>query len=343
MRELLNTLFVQTAGTVLHIDHGNVLARQDGHIVGRIPLRRLQGVVVFGRVTLTTKLLEECAMSGVGVVWMTERGRYVGTLRGRTSGNVLLRLAQYHRHDDAPARRELAKTIVAGKLLNAARGARHAAHLAGHDPRAELLRAIAADLDTARCDMLPATVDLDAVRGVEGHGSRQHFRAVRMAIRKPVEFGERSRRPPRSPFNALISFVYGLARGRLEHACDAIGLDPQVGFLHTVRPGRPSLALDLLEEHRPLLDQFCVTLVNRAQVRDASFDMQPGGAVSLNDFGRRVVINAWSTYLDREVSHRALQTTPIPFGLVYPIQALILARHLRGDLAHYLPFSLPPD
>jgi CRISPR-associated protein Cas1 len=140
----------------------------------------------------------------------------------------------------------------------------------------------------------------------------------------------------------VLSFVYALARQRIEHACDGAGLDPQVGFLHSVRPGRPALALDLLEEHRPILDRLCVTWFNRGQLAPDDFDRSEGGAVALSDSGRRLVLTEWSTYLERQVRHRVLRES-FPAGLLFPVQATILARHLRGDLPHYLPYAMEPD
>lgn len=341
MRELLNTLYVQTPGTVLHLDHDAVLARQEGEPAGRLSLRRLMGIAVIGRVSVTPSLIHRCAEDGITISWFNQRGRHSGTLRGRTSGNVLLRLAQYRHHEVEAARLDLARTIVAGKLRNAARFARHPAHLTGGSLPAQELRAAAASLDEAR-QMLHDKTSLDAVRGVEGAGTRLHFENVRLALRRDTDFTTRSRRPPLSPFNAVLSFVYALARQRIEHACDATGLDPQLGYLHSLRPGRPALALDLLEEHRPIIDQLCVTLRNRGQLPDRCFDVNDAGAVALNEDGRKVVLTAWTAFLEREVRHRALRES-IPAGLVFPVQATILARHIRGDLPHYLPHAMEPD
>lgn len=341
MRELLNTLYVQTPGTVLHLDHDAVLARQDGEPAGRLPLRRLMGIVVIGRVSMTPSLIHRCAQDGVAISWFDHRGRHSGTLRGRTSGNILLRLDQYRCHQDAAARLDLARTIVAGKLRNAARFARHAAHLSGGRPPAQELRAAAATLDDAR-KSLPDATSLDVVRGVEGAATRLHFENVRLALRRPTDFTTRTRRPPLSPFNAALSFFYALARQRIEHACDAAGLDPQLGYLHSVRPGRPALALDLLEEHRPMIDQLCVTLTNRGQLPTRCFDVSDAGAVALTRDGRTVVLTAWTAFLERDVNHRAVRES-IPAGLVFPVQATILARHIRGDLPHYLPHAMEPD
>lgn len=339
MRELMNCLYVQTQGTVLHLDHDAVLARCPEEPLRRVPLRRLEGITAIGRVSLTPLLIHRCAQDGITITWFTERGRYAGTLRGRTNGNVLLRLAQYRSHDDPDHRLELARTLVAGKLMNSARFARHAARLSRADSAA--LRSIAADLDAVRPTLTDAS-SLDEVRGIEGSASKRHFSAVRLALHHDLGFEVRSRRPPLTPFNALISFLYGLARGRIEHSCEGAGLDPQVGFLHSVRPGRPALALDLLEEHRPVLDQLSVTLVNRRQLGQADFDIEPGGAVRLTETGRRALLTAWSQHLERNVRHQVLREE-LPYGLTFSVQATLMARHLRGDLPFYLPFIVAPD
>ncbi len=341
MRELMNCLYVQTQGTVLHLDHDAVLARCDRQPLRRVPLRRLEGIAAIGRVSLTPSLIHRCGQDGIAITWFTERGRHAGTLRGRTNGNVLLRLAQYRCHDDPDHRLVLARTLVAGKLLNSARFARHAARLAPVPPDAIALRAIAADLDSARPN-LPEATSLDEVRGIEGAATKLHFSAVRLALHYDLGFEVRSRRPPLSPFNALLSFLYGLARGRIEHACEGAGLDPQIGFLHSVRPGRPALALDLLEEHRPGLDHLCATLVNRRQLGPAEFVTEPGGAVRLTDAGRKQLLTAWTEHLERVVRHQVLREE-LPYGLTFLVQATLMARHLRGDLPFYLPFITAPD
>ena len=341
MRELMNCLYVQTQGTVLHLDHDAVLARCDEQPLRRVPLRRLEGITAIGRISLTPSLIHRCGQDGITITWFTQRGRYAGSLRGRTNGNVLLRLAQYRCHDDPNHRLALARTLVAGKLINSSRFARHAARLAPSPPDAVALREIAADLDAAR-PALPVAASLDEVRGIEGAASKRHFSAVRLASHHDLGFEVRSRRPPLSAFNALMSFLYGLARGRIEHSCEGAGLDPQLGFLHSVRPGRPALALDLLEEHRPGLDQLCVTLVNRRQLGLADFVTEPGGAVRLTETGRKEVLTAWTQHLERTVRHQVLRDE-VPYGLTFSIQATLMARHLRGDLPFYLPYVTAPD
>jgi CRISPR-associated protein Cas1 len=340
MRELLNTLYVQTPGTWIGLDHDCVLARAEDEPPKRVPLRRLQGICVFGPIGVSAALIQRCGRDGVALAWFTSTGHFTASLRSPTTGSVLLRRAQHQAHDDGDRRIELARTIVAGKLLNAARFARHAARLANRDA-AQGLRESAAMMDGARVT-LPDATDLDTVRGIEGQAGKLHFANVRRALKCDLELGTRSRRPPLSPVNALLSFAYGMGRTRIEHAIDGVGLDPQVGFLHALRPGRPSLALDLLEEHRPVLDRFIVTMLNRRQLDTRSFDRQEGGAVFLNEKGRRAVIESWSALLEREVRHRVMREA-IPYGLVPAVQATIMARALRGDLPAYLPYAVEAD
>lgn len=263
MHELLNTLYVQTPETWLLLDHDCVVARIASEPPKRIPLRRLQGIAVFGPINVSAPLIHRCGRDGIPISWFTAFGRFAGTLRGPTSGSVLLRRAQYAAHDDVAKRLEIARSMVAGKVLNCARFARHSARLAPGG--ADGLRLGADELDAIRLRLTESS-SLDELRGMEGAASRRHFDHVRISLRSDLEFGARSRRPPLSQVNALLSFVYGLGRQRCEHALDASGLDPQVGFLHSLRPGRPALALDLLEEHRPVIDRLAVTLANRKQV-----------------------------------------------------------------------------
>ena len=179
--------------------------------------------------------------------------------------------------------------------------------------------------------------DLDAIRGVEGPAGKRHFDNARLSLRSELQFTTRTRRPPLSHFNALLSFLYGLVRHRIEHALDAVGLDPQVGYLHSLRPGRPALALDLMEEHRPIIDRFALTLANRRQINASGFEMQESGAVFLTEAGRKTVLEAWSTMIEKEIKHPVLKEQ-VPYGLVFQLQATIFARYLRGDLAGYSPF-----
>lgn len=339
MRELLNTLYVQSPDTWLMLDHDCVVARIGSEPPKRVPLRRLEGVVVFGPVNVSAPLIHRCGREGIPISWLTSFGRFAGTLRGPTSGNVLLRRAQFAMHDDDDERLKAARSIVAGKIVNCSRFARRSARLAPE--HADALRAGAGELDATRL-LLTEANDLASLRGMEGAASRRHFEHLRLSLRTDLGFDGRTRRPPLSPFNALLSFSYGLGRHRCEHALDVAGLDPQVGFLHSLRPGRPALALDMLEEHRPVLDRFAVTVANRRQLNAGHFDIQEGGAVFLTEEGRKVVLGAWSELLEREVVHTALKEK-LAYGLVFQVQATILARFIRGDVSVYLPYVVAAD
>lgn len=336
MRELLNTLYVQTEHTVLHLDGDAVLARRDGEPPRRAPLLRLEGLVLIGHVSATTPLIHRCAADGRSIAWVTGSGRFAGRLSGPIRGNVLLRQAQWAAHEDPTRRLEVARTIVAGKIQNIVRLDRNLARLSKDLTTTNAIRDNVTSVAVSLAD-LKAAGTLDEVRGIEGHASRSSFDSVRRALLADLPFGSRTRRPPLDPVNAVLSFVYSLARTRAETACELVGLDPQVGYLHSLRPGRPALALDLMEELRPDIERLVLTLCNRRQLTDRHFEELAGRAQRLTEQGRRVVISAWYELLARPVRHRVLRQD-YPWGLVPSIQATLLARHLRGDLDHYLPY-----
>lgn len=335
MRELLNTLYVQTEHTVLHLDGDAVLARHEGSPPKRAPLFRLDALVLIGRVSATTALVHRCAADGRDIVWLTRSGRFACRLSGPVHGNVLLRRAQWSAYEDAKRRLELARTIVAGKVQNTVRLGRNLARLSGRVSTMESVKANTEAVLASLADLKTANT-LDQLMGIEGRVSRSSFESFRRALTADLAFGSRMRRPPMDPVNATLSFFYTLARTRTEAACEAVGLDPQVGYLHAVRPGRPSLALDLMEELRPDIERLVLTLCNRRQLNAHDFDQLAGGAWSLNAAGREVALAAWYAQLERSVRHRVLRED-CPWGLVPSVQATLFARHLRGDLEHYLP------
>ena len=340
MHELLNTLYVTTQGATLRLDHGTVRVIVEDETVARLPLVRLQAIVVFGRVTITTPLIHRCAEDGRGVVWLTRHGRFRARLTGRTLGNVLLRRAQHEALDDPDRTLALARQYVAGKVQNARtltlRSARDSAR-AGDEAE---LRAVADNLASLLGEIRVAS-DLDVLRGLEGIAARAYFRGFGGMVRgdrAAFTPDGRTRRPPRDRANALLSFCYALLRAECEAALEGVGLDPQVGYLHALRPGRPALALDLMEELRPAIaDRLVLRLVNRRQIRADHFDETPGGAVSLNEQGRRATLAEYERLKESAVSHRLLKER-IPVGLIPHVQARLLARHLRGDLRHYVPY-----
>ena len=339
MHELQNVLYVQTEGTTLRLEHEALRVMRDGAMVARFPLLGLSGVVVFGGVHVTSSLIHRCAEDGRSLVWLSRTGRFRARLQGATRGNVLLRREQHLALSDECHTVAIARQMVAGKIQNTRQSLLRSARDVASDGDRGMLQSVGVDLERGLAG-LQRTLDLDVIRGIEGEAARRYFAALpRLLVpeRRDWCIGGRSRRPPRDRVNAVLSFLYALLRAECESALEGVGLDPQVGYLHALRPGRPALALDLMEELRPLSDRVAITLVNRRQLDDRDFEVAPGGAVYLTDRGRKSVITAWQKRKQVEVAHRVLNTR-LPIGLVPHVQARLLARHLRADLDHYPPF-----
>lgn len=340
MRELLNTLFVQTERSYLHLDHDTVRVEVERQTRLQTPLLGLAAIVCFGDVLTSPALLHRCADDGRTVVWLDRNGRFKARMEAGTGGNVLLRRAQHLALSDPVERAAIARSLLAGKLRNGRsvllRGAREA-----RDPAEAIRLRRAAEAIGRTVEGLPARADVDTLRGDEGEAAATYFDAFGLLVREDREalgFTLRSRRPPRDPMNALLSFLYTLLRIDCVAALEGVGLDPQVGFLHALRPGRPALALDLMEELRPVVaDRLALGLVNRRQLTRADFEEREGGAVLLTEHGRRTVLVAYQKRKQEEVEHR-VAAVKTPLGLVPHLQARLLARHLRGDLAAYLPY-----
>lgn len=340
MIELLNVLYVQVPGAFVRLDHDAVAVDVDGELKLRVPLIRLASIVVFGRVVVSPAIIERCALDGRGVVWLDGRGRFVGRVEGPTRGNVLLRRAQHLALDDASRTLEIARRSVAAKIQNARQVLLRAAREAGDATEAQRIAAAAEHLGRT-IDHLATVEDLNRLRGLEGDAARAYFAVFSLLVRSDrsaFPFDTRSRRPPRDRTNALMSFLYALVLAECGSALEGVGLDPQVGYLHALRPGRPALALDLLEELRPVVaDRLALRLINRRQVQASDFEDQPGGAVYLSEHGRRTVLRAFQERKAEEIPHRVLGRS-IQVGLLPHVQARLLARHLRGDLPTYPAF-----
>lgn len=339
MRRLLNTLYVTTQGAYLRKEGETVTIEVEKETRLRLPLLNLGGIVCFGNVLCSPFLLGACAEAGIAVSFLTEYGRHLADVVGAPSGNVLLRREQYRRADDPAASTALARAFVAGKIANTRHVLRRAARENAHDPAT--LEATA-DTLAHRLRALAHVTDLDAVRGLEGEAAAQYFAVFGQLVvqqRDTFAFGDRNRRPPLDPLNALLSYLYTLLRFDAAAALTAHGLDPAVGFLHRDRPGRDGLALDLIEEFRaPLADRFALALVNRQQIRAGHFRTTETGAVLLTDDGRKELLTTWQKRKQDEIDHPFLDEK-IPIGLLLHAQALLLARHLRGDLDAYPPFE----
>lgn len=339
MRRLLNTLYVSTQGAYLRKEGEAVVVEVEKEIRLRLPLLNLGGIVCFGNVLCSPFLLGACAEAGLAVSFLTEYGRHLADVTGAPSGNVLLRRTQYRRADDLAASAALARAFVAGKIANSRHLLRRSARENARDP-ASLERV--ADTLGHRLRALGNTTELDQIRGVEGEAASQYFSVFGNLISQQHEsfpFGDRNRRPPTDRVNALLSYLYTLLRFDAAAALTTHGLDPAVGFLHRDRPGRDSLALDLMEEFRaPLADRLALSLINRQQVQSRHFREMENGAVLLNEEGRKEVLTAWQKRKQDEIEHPFLEEK-LSIGLLVHAQALLLARHLRGDLDAYPPLE----
>jgi CRISPR-associated protein Cas1 len=340
MRHLLNTLYVTTQGAYLARDGETVDVRVEHVTKLRVPVHTLGSVVCFGQVSCSPPLMGLCAERGVSVAFLSEHGRFLARVQGPVSGNVLLRRQQYRQADHATWPAEAARAIVIAKIANS---------------RTVLLRAAregesgdeSRELDTATLRLarlledLQKPMALDSVRGVEGDAARTYFGVfdhLIVASKDDFFMKQRSRRPPLDNVNALLSFLYTLLVHDVVGALESVGLDPAVGYLHRDRPGRPSLALDLMEELRPVLaDRLALSLINRKQVRASGFHKTESGAVTMDNDTRKEVLVAYQQRKQDEIQHPFLGEK-IVFGLVPHIQASLFARRLRNDLDGYPPF-----
>lgn len=341
MRRLGNTLYVTTQGAYLAKEGECVRVARDGTAPSLIPIHGVNGVVAFGQVGISPPLLGFCAERGVTVSWFTENGRFLARAEGPVRGNVLLRRAQYRASDCAERSAAIARSVVVGKVFNQRGVLRRALRDHGEAlpevDRATINRA-ADHLDRVLYG-LGRDLDLDRVRGMEGDSVRVYFGAFPKLLRDPrFQFGERARRPPTDPVNALLSFVYALLTHDARSALEGVGLDPAVGFLHRDRPGRPSLALDLVEEFRAWFgDRLVLTLINRRQLSPADFNLLEGGSVRLTDAGQRTVLVAYQDRKREELQH-PFTGERLAVGLLWHEQARLMSAHLRGDLDAYPPF-----
>ena len=335
MRKLLNTLFVTTQGAWLGKDGDTVAVRVEKETRLRLPLHTLEGIICFGDVGCSPFLMGACGEHTVGLSFLTENGRFLARVQGEVRGNVLLRRQQYRFADDAVLSEEAARNIVAAKVANSRIVLQRAAR---EKPASSEVLDKAVSTLARILEQLSRPLATEVVRGLEGEAARTYFSVFNAMISgEPGEFvfKGRSRRPPLDEVNAMLSFAYTLLVHECESACEAVGLDPAVGFLHADRPGRASLALDLMEEFRaPLADRLVLALINRRQVDLRGFRKTESGAVLMDDETRKELIGAWQAKKREEVKHPFLDET-VNVGLLPYIQALLLARWIRGDLDAY--------
>lgn len=338
MEVLQNTLYVMTQGAYLRRDHLTVQVEVEGKIRMGVPMHNLESIVVFGQVMVSPGLMGGCAEHGVSLTFLTEAGRLMARVDGPVSGNVLLRREQFRWADDKEKALRLGRSFVAGKLQNARATLLRSARDTNEDSSG---LAMAAEAQAAGIRRLEDAADLDVARGIEGAAAREYFGAVggmvRQDCRAAFAMKGRTRRPALDRMNSLLSFLYALLLADCSAALTGSGLDPNVGFLHADRPGKPSLALDLMEEFRPMLaDRLGLTLINRKQVQAEGFVTREGGAVEMSESTRRDVVAAWRERKLDMVTHPLLEQA-MRVGMLPHVQARILARVIRGDAKEYVP------
>ena len=342
MTVLLNTLYITQPETWLRLDNDTVHVEIGRETRLRVPLHHLGSIVCFGHPMLTTPLMHRLADEGISLVLCDAHGRFKARLEGPVSGNVLLRRAQHEQVGNPDFTLRLSRNFIAGKIANARRVLLRGAREAREDQDRQVLNRAAENLAAAQRS-IPQADTLDQLRGIEGEAARQYFDGLNHLIRpdrrEPFHMDGRSRRPPRDRMNALLSFIYALLMNDCRSAIEAAGLDPQLGFLHALRPARAALALDLMEEFRPIADRLALTLINRCQLDIHDFDLYPGGAVLLNEKSRKTVLVAYQERKQEELTH-PLFKQPLALGLLPLIQARLLARTIRSEMEAYLPFPI---
>ena len=341
MYQILNTLYIMTPNAYAHLENDTLRIDVERQKKLQVPLHHLGTVVCFGNVMVSPALMHRCADNGIGLVLLDGNGRFKARLEGSISGNILLRQAQHPKAAEEPFALAIAKAVIAGKLRNCRqvlqRGSRETT-----DEQDQKTLGIAAEALANSIRNLVVAADLDVVRGVEGDAAKVYFSSlpclVRRNIREHFTMDGRTRRPPRDRFNALLSFLYSMVMNDCRSALESVGLDPQLGFLHTVRPGRAALALDLMEEFRSILaDRLALTLVNRGQINERHLQIREGGAVYLENDARKIVVTAYQERKQEEITHPLLDAR-VPFGLLPQLQARFMARAIRGDMDGYIPF-----
>lgn len=336
MRKLQNTLYITTQGSYLHKERETLVVEQDRKKVAQLPVHSIGHIFCFGNVLVSPFLMGFCGENNVNLAFFTENGRFLGRLQGRQSGNVLLRRAQYRVSERNPV--PIARHIIAAKIQASKRVLQR--RLRNHGANEAVEAAVLALNSGLR--HLRSAQDLALIRGIEGDAAARYFAVFEhlIASKSGFVFNGRNRRPPRDEVNALLSFLYSVVGKDISGALQGVGLDPQVGFLHADRPGRDSLAQDILEEFRAWwVDRMVLSLINRGQVRPQDFTWDSGGGVNIKPDTRKLLFQTLQARKQEKIVHPFLQEE-VAVGLLPHIQAMLLARHLRGDLAEYPPFLM---
>lgn len=340
MRKLLNTLYVTSPNTYLSLDGENIVILKDETEVSRIPLHNLEGIIAFGYTGASPALMGACAERNIALSFMKQSGKFLARVVGEIKGNVTLRKAQYRLSDNEEESNKIAKNFILGKIYNARwvieRATRDYSLRLDVDKLKVVSKSLANSLRTVeRCE------NLEQLRGIEGEAASQYFSIFDDLILQQKEsfyFNCRNKRPPLDNVNAMLSFVYTLLAHDIAAALETVGLDPYVGFLHRDRPGRVSLALDMMEELRSVYaDRFVISLINKREVSASGFAKKENGAVVMDDETRKIILKSWQSKKQEPITHPFLGEK-IEWGLVPYAQAMLLARFIRGDLDGYPTF-----
>lgn len=341
MRPLRNVIYIQTQNSWLHKDNENLVLKVDKELKARVPIHKLQGLVCFGQVSISPYLMAHCAENGITITYLNQFGKFLARVEGPVSGNVLLRRTQHLTGADTAMSVEIARTMLTGKLYNQRSVLRRYLRDYGNEVEQETMsnELATAEKRLSRClEQLAGCHGIDTLMGREGEAAQVYFGVFQHLIRQPgFEFDARRRRPPTDPVNALLSFCYTLLTHDCRSALETVGLDPASGFLHQLRSGRPSLALDLVEEFRPMVERFVLSLINKRQLALSDFETWPNGSVTLKEEPRKTLLAAWQDRKQDSLMHPWFEES-VPVGLLPWLQAQILARFLRGDCDSYVPF-----
>ncbi|GAA0314072.1 type I-C CRISPR-associated endonuclease Cas1c [Psychrobacter aestuarii] len=340
MRPLKNTLFIQTQGAWLNKQGENIVMNIDYEVKGRVPIHKLEALVCFGQVSISPALMAHCTDNGITITHLNQYGKFQARIEGAVSGNVLLRREQYRISDNPERVQPICHSIILGKVHNQRQVIRRYLR----DYKAQLDATIINSLDAAQqrlgygLNKILAAQNLPDLLGREGEMASIYFGVFPHFIRNTdFEFKKRTRNPPTDMVNALLSFSYTLMTHECRSALETIGLDPACGMFHQLRPGRASLALDLVEEFRPMIDRFVLSLINKRQLGTSDFKQEVNGAVHLKEQSRQIFFKAWHERKQQSIYHEWFEET-VPFGLLPHLQATIMARHIRGDIDAYVPF-----
>jgi len=340
VKKYLNTLFITTQGAYVSKEGETVVVSADKQKLLQVPACALGGIICFGNVSCSPFVMGFCAQNGIGISFLTEYGRFLASVHGRINGNVLLRRRQYRMADAEGDCLAIARLFTAGKIYNCRSVLNRALRDHSNKINSQKINAVAEYL-AGSIKRAQICQNLDWLRGIEGDAAGTYFSVFNdliLAQKADFKFNDRNRRPPLDNVNCLLSFVYTLLMHDVRSALDAVGLDSCVGLLHCDRPGRPSLALDMMEEWRPVIaDRLVLSLINREQLSAKDFKKAETGAVLLSDEGRKTLLTAYQKRKQEEITHPYLQET-VPTGLLFYIQALLLARHMRGDIDGYPVF-----